>query len=301
MIGLQSFNKLASSYKLQATRFWLLPNIDPLTSNPEPLSFATYSVFCPMIFVLDIGNSDVTAGLWHEASWKQIWRLPTDTNLPQGFYVARLRDLFLEFGYKMDHLQAVVISSVVPEITDRIKQAIFQLSEKEPVVLGAALYKKLPIGILNPNQIGSDLVSNALAAYELFKSKCVVVDFGTALTFTTVSANGEIIGVSIVPGLKTAIKALTQNTAQLFEVPLVVPASVLGKDTTHAIQAGVLHGYEGLVRTMLQKIKTELNEPQLKVVATGGLSSILPALKDEFTIINRELTLDGLRLVLKYA
>ncbi|GCC52986.1 type III pantothenate kinase [Chryseotalea sanaruensis] len=254
-----------------------------------------------MIFVLDIGNSDVTAGLWHEASWKQIWRLPTDTNLPQGFYVARLRDLFLEFGYKMDHLQAVVISSVVPEITDRIKQAIFQLSEKEPVVLGAALYKKLPIGILNPNQIGSDLVSNALAAYELFNSKCVVVDFGTALTFTTVSANGEIIGVSIVPGLKTAIKALTQNTAQLFEVPLVVPASVLGKDTTHAIQAGVLHGYEGLVRTMLQKIKTELNEPQLKVVATGGLSSILPALKDEFTIINRELTLDGLRLVLKYA
>ncbi|MCZ8215373.1 MAG: type III pantothenate kinase, partial [Cyclobacteriaceae bacterium] len=142
---------------------------------------------------------------------------------------------------------------------------------------------------------------NALAAFELFKSNCVVVDFGTALTFTTVSAKGEIVGVSIVPGLKTAIKALTQNTAQLFEVPLVVPDSVLGKDTTHAIQAGVLHGYEGLVRTMLQKIKTELKDADLKVVATGGLSSILPALKDEFTIINRELTLDGLRLVLNYA
>jgi type III pantothenate kinase len=254
-----------------------------------------------MIFVLDIGNSDVTAGLWYEAAWKQVWRLPTDINLPQSFYASRLRDLFLEFGYKTDQLQAVVISSVVPEITDRIQQAITQLAEKEPVVLGAALYQRLPIGILNPNQIGSDLVSNALAAFELFKSNCVVVDFGTALTFTTVSANGEILGVSIVPGLKTAIKALTQNTAQLFEVPLIVPESVLGKNTTHAIQAGVLHGYEGLVRTMLQKIKIELNEPQLNIVATGGLSSILPALKDEFTIINRELTLDGLRLILKYA
>lgn len=253
-----------------------------------------------MIFVLDIGNSDITAGIWYEASWKQIWRLPTDTSLPQNFYALKLRDLFFEFGYKTDQLQAVVISSVVPEITERVRQSAFQLAEKEPVVLGASLYQKLPIGILNPNQIGSDLVSNALAAFELFKSNCVVVDFGTALTFTTVSANGEILGVSIVPGLKTAIKALTQNTAQLFEVPLLVPESVLGKDTTHAIQAGVLHGYEGLVRTMLHKIKTELKDPQLKIVATGGLSSILPALKDEFTIINRELTLDGLRLVLKY-
>ena len=254
-----------------------------------------------MIFVLDIGNSDITAGLWHEASWKQVWRLPTDASLPHTFYAAKLRDLFLEFGYKSDKLEAVVISSVVPEITERVRQAAFQLTEKEPLVLGAAIYQKLPIGILNPNQIGSDLVSNALAAYELFKGNCVVVDFGTALTFTTISAKGEIVGVSIVPGLKTAIKALTQNTAQLFEVPLVVPASVLGKDTTHAIQAGVLHGYEGLVRTMLQKIKTELKDPELKIIATGGLSSILPSLKDEFTSINRELTLDGLRLVLKYA
>lgn len=254
-----------------------------------------------MIFVIDIGNSDITTGIWQDANWKQIWRLPTDTSLPQSFYATRLRDLFLEFDFKTDQLRSVVISSVVPEITERIRQTVLQLTEKEPVVLGAVLYQKLPLVILNPHQIGSDLVSNALAAFELFKSNCVVVDFGTALTFTTVSAKGEIVGVSIVPGLKTAIKALTQNTAQLFEVPLVVPESVLGKDTTHAIQAGVLHGYEGLVRTMLQKIRTELKDPDLKVVATGGLSSILPALKDEFTIINRELTLDGLRLVLNYA
>lgn len=254
-----------------------------------------------MIFVLDIGNSDITTGIWLENEWKHVWRLPTDTEFTTTHYTAKLRDLFLEASLKTDAVQQVVISSVVPDITDRVKTSVTALTDVQPLVLGAALYAVLPLKILNPNQIGSDLVSNALAAYAHFKSTCIVVDFGTALTFTTVSGQGEIIGVSIVPGLKTSIKALTQNTAQLFAVPLEVPDSVLGKDTTHAIQAGVLHGYEGLVRTMLQKIKTELKDESIPVVATGGLSSILPALQSEFTSINRNLTLDGLRLAGEYA
>jgi type III pantothenate kinase len=249
-----------------------------------------------MIFVVDIGNSDITTGLWIDGSWKHTWRLPTDENLTTFHYTAKVRDLFLEASLKTDSLQQVVISSVVPLITDRIKTAIENLTELSPVVLGPANYQQLPLRILNPSQIGSDLVCNALAAFSYFKKACIVVDFGTALTFTTLSAAGEILGVSIVPGLKTSIKALTQNTAQLFDVPLIVPDSVLGKDTTHAIQAGVLHGYEGLVRTMLFKIKKELSNQETPVVATGGLSSILPALQNEFTVINRNLTLDGLRL-----
>ena len=254
-----------------------------------------------MIFVLDIGNSDITTGIWLENEWKHVWRLPTDTDLTAFHYTAKLRDLFLEASLKTDAIRQVVISSVVPDITDRVNLAVANLTEMQPLVLGTAVYSHLPLRILNPTQIGSDLVCNALAAFTFFKSSCVVVDFGTALTFTTVSKEGEIIGVSIVPGLKTSIKALTQNTAQLFEVPLVVPASVLGKDTTHAIQAGVLHGYEGLVRTMLQKIKMELQDVKLPVIATGGLSSILPALQGDFTMINRNLTLDGLRLAGEYA
>jgi type III pantothenate kinase len=250
-----------------------------------------------MILALDIGNSDITIGLWTNHEWKNTWRLPSDTALPASYFLSRLRDFFVEASLKTDAIQVSVISSVVPDVTERVKLAVQQLTEKQPILLGPAVYGLLPLKILNPAQIGSDLVSNALAAFHQFKATCVVVDFGTALTFTTVSATGEILGVSIVPGLKTAIKALTQNTAQLFEVPLEVPASVLGKNTTHAIQAGVLHGYEGLVRGMLAKIKIELNDPSVQVVATGGLSSILPALQGEFTLINRQLTLDGLRLV----
>lgn len=254
-----------------------------------------------MIFVLDIGNSDITTGIWLDKQWRYVWRLPTDIDLTAIHYTSKLRDLFLEASLKIDAVQKIVISSVVPDITDRVKLSVATLTELQPIVLGASVYTSLPLKILNPHQIGSDLVCNALAAYTNFKSACIVVDFGTALTFTTVSNEGEIMGVSIVPGLKTSIKALTQNTAQLFSVPLEVPTSVLGKDTTHAIQAGVLHGYEGLVRTMLYKIKTELGDATIPVVATGGLSSILPALQNEFTRIDRNLTLEGLRLAGEYA
>jgi type III pantothenate kinase len=130
-----------------------------------------------------------------------------------------------------------------------------------------------------------------------FKSNCIVVDFGTALTFTTVDAKGKILGVAIVPGLKTAIRSLSQNTAKLFDVPLEMPGSVLGKNTVHAIQAGILIGYEGLVSSMIARIKSELSDPDCATIATGGLSSIITSLKHQFTEVDANLTLNGLRLV----
>jgi len=127
----------------------------------------------------------------------------------------------------------------------------------------------------------------------------VVVDFGTALTFTTCTAKGEILGVAITPGLKTAIRALFQKTAQLPEVPLKLPASVVGKNTTHAIQSGVLEGYIGLVRHMIARIREEVGA-HVKVVGTGGLSSVLHPLEGDFDYVNPHLTLDGLRIIDAY-
>lgn len=246
--------------------------------------------------VFDIGNTDITIGVGYDQEWRHVFRLPSDIEKPVHLYFNSLRDLFLEHQLKFDKLSLIAISSVVPDLTPHIEQAIAQLTEKKPIILSAENFTLLPIKVLNPQQIGSDLVCNALAAYHLYKRACLVVDFGTALTFTTLSNNGLIEGVAILPGLKTSIKALTQNTARLFEVPLQVPASVLGKDTTHAIQAGVLIGYEGLVTHMVNRVKTELGIPDLPVVATGGLSSILPVVKDTFTDVKSKLTLDGLRL-----
>jgi type III pantothenate kinase len=250
-----------------------------------------------VVLVIDIGNSDITLGLYAQPQWAHVWRISSATNHPELFYGIKLREYFFEAGLMPEEVQKIVISSVVPGLTGTIRSVVTTLFEKKPVVLGPEVYAKLPIEILNPYEIGSDLVSNALAAYTLFKKKCIVVDFGTALTFTTLSDSGSILGVAIAPGLKTAIRSLSQNTAKLFDVPLEMPKSVLGKNTVHAIQAGILMGYEGLVQSMLLKIKNELQDQDVPSVATGGLSSIIPSLTGVFTRVEPNLTLEGLRLV----
>ncbi|MBL7843415.1 MAG: type III pantothenate kinase [Cyclobacteriaceae bacterium] len=251
-----------------------------------------------MILVLDIGNSDITIGLFDQQALKYTWRIPAVADRPELYYGIKFRDYLLEAGLSISNVEKIVLSSVVPNLTDKIINVTVTLFEKNPIVLGPDIYKKLPIEVLNPYEIGSDLVANAVAAHTLFKTNCVVVDFGTALTFTTVSGEGKILGVAIAPGLKTAIRALSQNTAKLFEVPLELPKSVLGKNTVHAIQAGILLGYEGLVKSMLERIRAELNDSNLSTVATGGLSSVItPASNGTFTRIEPNLTLEGLRLV----
>lgn len=250
-----------------------------------------------MTLVIDIGNSDVTIGLSKNTEWPYVWRIPAVADRPELFYGIKIREFFAEAGIQTTDVSRIILSSVVPNLTGKIINVTVTLFEKNPVVLGPDIYPKLKIKVLNPYEIGSDLVANSVAAYNKFKSNCVVVDFGTALTFTTISEAGSIIGVAIVPGLKTAIRSLSQNTAKLFDVPLELPQSVLGKNTVHAIQAGILMGYEGLVKAMLERIKAELKDPGIKSVATGGLSSIITPLKGTFTEVDPNLTLDGLRLV----
>jgi type III pantothenate kinase len=249
-----------------------------------------------MLLALDIGNSDITVGLWKDNTWKHVWRISSRPDLPELYYGVKIRDYFFESGNAVDHVKTIVLSSVVPTMTDKMKNVSRTLFEKEPVILGPKVYASLPMQILNPFEIGSDLVANAAAAYFKYKQTCIVVDFGTALTFTTVSATGEILGVSIAPGLKTAIRALSQNTAKLFDVPLEMPASSLGKNTITAIQSGVLIGYEGLVKNVVAQIQAELNRPSI-IIATGGLSSVITPLENFFYSIEPHLTLDGLRLI----
>lgn len=249
-----------------------------------------------MLLAIDIGNSDITLGLNKDNHWAHIWRISSAISHPELFYGIKLREFFFEAGLKTEDVEKIAISSVVPHLTDTIISVVTTLFEKRPLVLGPEVYPKLPIGVLNPYEIGSDLVSNALAAFTHFKKQCIVVDFGTALTFTTISDSGEILGVAIAPGLKTAIRSLSQNTAKLFDVPLEIPTSALGKNTVHAIQAGILLGYEGLVRTMLERIRNELKDQTVPSVATGGLSSIITTLSGTFTTIEPHLTLDGLRI-----
>jgi type III pantothenate kinase len=250
-----------------------------------------------MLLAIDIGNSNVTFGFYHEQKWKHIWRLPTRTDREAAmYYQMQLGQRLLEAGITPYNVRQLILSSVVPDLTQIFEHLSRHLLNKDALTLKPDTYHRLELRIDRPNELGTDLLANAAAAYYLYGQDSIVVDFGTALTFTTVTASGHILGVSIVPGLKTAMSSLFQKTAQLPEVPLELPRSAVGKNTVHAIQSGVLIGYVGLVRHMLQVIRAELGQ-HYQAIATGGLSSILHPLRNDFSEINPNLTLDGLRLI----
>ncbi|MEZ0539344.1 type III pantothenate kinase [Fibrella arboris] len=253
-----------------------------------------------MTLTLDIGNSDVVFGLYTTDHWQHVWRTPSRPMQPAAFYQQKLRFWLLEASLTLSQITQATISSVVPALTATVAEAVGELFGLTPVVVTPSVYDRLPVVVLRPQEIGTDLVANAVAAHTHYQQACVIVDFGTALTFTTVGADGKILGVAIAPGLKTAIRSLFANTAQLPEVPIELPASALGQNTVHAIQAGVVMGYEGLVRSMIQRIRAELGGTCL-AVATGGLSKAIPSLQDEFTEVIPSLTLDGIRLIGEYA
>ena len=249
-----------------------------------------------MQIIVDIGNTDAVFGLYYLNAWQHVWRTPANPAAPVEFYEGQLRLWLLEADVALSQVQTTVLSSVVPDLTPVMRAMLNELFGFEPIVVGPDVYTLLPLEILRPHEIGADLVANALAAYTRYKRTCTVVDFGTALTFTTVSGEGKILGVAIAPGLRTAIRSLFANTAQLPEVPIEVPESVLGTSTTHAIQAGIVLGYEGLVRSLVGRIRDELNG-NCMAVATGGLSGRIPSLRDVFTDVVPSLTLEGVRLI----
>ena len=250
-----------------------------------------------MILAIDIGNTNVAFGIAEGSHWKYTWRLPT---MADGeallYYEVQITNYLLENDISSGEVEQTVISTVVPALRAIFEELAYRLFRIRPLVIGPDIYHRLHLKVARPSELGTDLYANAVAAHALFQQDCIITDFGTALTFTTVNGAGELLGVSIAPGLKTAISALFNKTAQLPEVPLELPSSAVGKNTVHAIQSGILIGYVGLVRHMLQVIRAELG-PQYIAIATGGLSSILHPLKDEFYAIEPNLTLDGLRLI----
>jgi len=249
-----------------------------------------------MLLAIDIGNSDIVLGLHDGQRWLPLHRIPTHFSPRQQDYEAEARKFFTENKLDLSVVDRVVLSSVVPGETALVRTMARDLFGVLPVLVGPEIYPRLGLDILSPREIGTDLVANAVYAYHTYRPEaCVVVDFGTALTFTVVSGTGKIEGVSIAPGLKTAVRSLSTNTAQLPEVPLVMPASAIGKNTVHAIQAGILWGYVGLVKGLLSQIQAEVGP--CKVLATGGLSSVLTPLHGLFEEVDPLLTLNGLRLI----
>lgn len=254
-----------------------------------------------MILTIDIGNSDVVAGFFDDtepsAEPYLVFRTPAQPKLPASEYEKRVRAFFLEKKLRYSDIRGVMLSSVVPALTPVIAKVVAKLFGINALVAGPATYKSLKLNIKNPFEIGSDLVANATAAFQYLQTAVIVVDFGTALTFTVVSEKGEILGVNIAPGIKTAMKSLFQQTAQLPIIPLEYPTTFIGTDTVQAIQVGILVGYVGLVKEVIAKVREQESGRAFKIIATGGLSLVLDPLRNEFDHVDKNLTLKGLYLM----
>ncbi len=253
-----------------------------------------------MLLVIDIGNTNIVFGINDSGTWVSDWRIQTDVNKTADEYEVIFRSLLSSEDFGNGLIDSVVLSSVVPTLVQPFIDMLSKYLKLTPIILGPELYGKLPIKVLNPYQIGSDLVANSLAAFEKYGEYVTVIDFGTALTFTTVGSGGQILGVSIAPGLNTAVNALAGKTAQLPKVHLIPPPSVLGQNTVHAIQSGIVLGYSGLVGSIIKLVEEELKR-RVTVVATGGLSSTIAHIIPSIQFVEPLLTLDGLKLVRDYS
>ncbi len=253
-----------------------------------------------MLLAIDIGNTNIVFGVNQNNEWLRSWRIQTDPLKMADEYRVIFGSLLSDGSIRFSGIKKIIISSVVPSLVHPfIEMLSILLPEGEIVSIGPDLYPKLPVKVLNPFQIGTDLVANAVAAFEKYGKLTTIIDFGTALTFTTIGRNNEIRGVAIAPGLNTAVSALAGKTAQLPQIHLTAPPSVLGENTIHAIQAGVIFGFSGLVDSIIERTQKELNE-KLNVVATGGLSQIIAPLTKCVKIIEPMLTLNGLMLINSY-
>ena len=249
-----------------------------------------------MKLVVDIGNTNIVAGVKNREKWIYIWRFETDKDASEFDYSIRLNNLLWEAGIDTKQLHSIVLSSVVPELKDKFISLLTKINNEVFILLDKTIYPALNIKIPNPDEIGTDLVANSLAAYNNYTDDLIIIDFGTALTFTVINRKGAILGVNIAPGIKTAIRSLSDKTSQLDSVPLQLPENALGHNTETAIQNGVLLGYTGLIKYMINQIKNEVGN-SYKVLATGGLSGILREKLPEIDYFDKQLTLNGLAMV----
>lgn len=247
-----------------------------------------------MLLAIDIGNTNIVFGVNENGDWKNHWRIQTDHLKTADEYEVIFRSLLDAGKIGKTEITQIVLSSVVPSLVRPFSEMLKGLFPKaKQIIVNPDIYGYLPIKVSNPYEIGTDLVANAVAAFQRYGTLTTVIDFGTALTFTTIDKNAEIRGVAIAPGLKTAVNALAGKTAQLPQIHLTPPPSVLGENTVHAIQSGIVFGFTGLIDSIIERTQEELNE-KLNVVATGGLSSTIAPLTKNIKTIEPLLTLDGL-------
>ncbi len=249
-----------------------------------------------MLLAIDIGNTNVVLGLLDGEKLVQQWRLATHRHTTSDECAATLRSLFDLSGLQPSSVSDAIISCVVPPLLPIFERTCEKTFRVTPLVVGPGMRTGMPIAVDNPPEVGADRIVNAVAACELLGAPVIAIDFGTAITFDCVSSAREFVGGLIMPGLLVSLDALIDRASKLASVELLKPPAVIGKNTVHMLQSGMLYGYAGLVDQTVARIRKELGE-EARVIATGGLAHLIAAETDTIERVEPFLTLDGLRIL----
>jgi len=246
-----------------------------------------------MVFVLDIGNTNIKAGLYRDGALSSSWRMSTERGRTSDEYGIQMESFFRHLNLRMSAVEGVIFSSVVPALNYTIEHmCALYCNGLKPLQVGPDLNLGIRIGYEDARKLGTDRICNAVAAYARYGAS-IVVDFGTATTFTVISADAELTGGVICPGIIVSRDALVEKAAQLNKVEFIKPAAVIGRNTEDGIQSGLIHGFVGQVDYLVRKIKKECSGP-VTVVATGGMSSLIAHETEAIDVVEPTLTLDGL-------
>jgi type III pantothenate kinase len=249
-----------------------------------------------MLLAIDIGNTNITFGLYEGEKLGPRWRIRTIHEKTPDEYGILMAQLFHHHHRRPEEVSGIAIASVVPPLSQAFQQVSRDYIGMEPLLVDAGVRTGVRIQYDDPRQVGADRVVDAAAVKALYGVPACVVDFGTGTTFDAVSANGDYLGGAIAPGIGIAAQALFERTAKLPRVELSRPPSPIGRNTPHAMQSGLLFGYVGLVEGMVARFKAELG-PETHVVATGGLAEVMAEETDVIDVVDPWLTLHGLRII----
>jgi len=249
-----------------------------------------------MLVAIDIGNTNITLGVFKGKELGPRWRLATVYDRMPDEYGLQFTGLLSHVNILPDQITGICLASVVPPVTGKVSEACQQYLGKIPLIVDTGVKTGVRIRYEDPRAVGADRIVDAAAVQNIFGGPACVVDFGTATTFDAISKEGDYLGGAIAPGIMIAAEALYLHTAKLVRVDLQRPPAAIGRNTVHSMQSGLLFGYVALVEGMISRFRSELG-PQMKVIATGGLAEIVARETQVLKIIAPWLTLDGLRII----
>ena len=249
-----------------------------------------------MLLTIDIGNTHVVLGLFDGTMLLHHWRIGTHRQDTSDECAATLRSLFELAGVERSTVSDAIISCVVPPLQPIFERTCEKLLRRTPLVVGPGIRTGIPIRVDNPREVGADRIVNAVATVELMGTPAIAIDFGTATSFDCISSAGEFVGGAIFPGVFVSLEALVSRASKLSSVEIVRPPNVIGRNTVHNLQSGMVFGYAGMVDTMVRRMRKELGE-DARVVATGGLAGLIAAETETIERVEPFLTLEGLRLI----